>query len=126
VKLKQRLHQQRGTPRFTIIPPEWNKSLRASPAFNVLWRRALRAVQAAEHIAIIGFSFTPTDLHVESLFRLGLANSKLRTLVIANPSAADRARIRSVFAAALGRERAVVRQYDDFGDLAAAWPACMD
>lgn len=123
--IKQRLHQQFGTPRFTIIPPEWNKSARAEPIFNLLWRRAMEAVRKAEHVAIVGFSFTPTDLHVESLFRLALADAKLKTLVIANPSSADRGRIRKVFARALNRNKSVVRQYQSLGDMMAAWPECL-
>lgn len=125
VKLKQRLHQQYGTPRFDIIPPQWNKSLR-TPIFRHLWRSAFRAVQRAEQIAILGFSFTPTDLHVESLFRLALGGAPLRTLVIVNPSAADRERIRRVFAGSLARSRTVVREYNDLAAFAAAWPDGLD
>lgn len=126
IYLKQRLHQQYGTPRFTIIPPEWNKGAREQPVFNLLWRRAFNAIQRAEQIAIVGFSFTPTDLHVESLFRLALAKSKLRTLVIANPSFEDRQRIRRVFAGSLAANGTVVRQYDSLQAMVAAWPHCLN
>lgn len=125
IKLKQRLHSQHGTPRFTIIPPEWNKSVREAPVFNLLWRRALRAIRGADRVVIIGFSFTPTDLHVESLFRLGLAKARLKTLVIANPSSQDRQRIRRVFARALGTSAAVVRQYETLAELSDARPDCI-
>jgi hypothetical protein len=125
VKLKQRLHQQNGTPRFDIIPPQWNKTL-AGPVFRRIWRTGYRAIQRADRIAIIGFSFTPTDLNVESLFRLALARAPLRTLVIANPSADDRERIRRVFASTLARKKAVVREYDGLSEFTAAWPACLD
>lgn len=125
VKLKQRLHQQFGTPRFDIIPPQWNKSLR-TPVFRHIWRSAFRAIDRADRIAIVGFSFTPTDLHVESLFRLALSRTPLRTLVIVNPSAGDRERIRSVFARSLAASGAVVREYNDLAGFAAAWPAALD
>jgi SIR2-like domain len=125
VKLKRRLHQQNGTPHFDIIPPQWNKSL-AGPVFRRIWRTAYQAIERTDRIAIIGFSFTPTDLHVESLFRLALARTPLRTLVIANPSPADRERIRRVFASALARTKATVREYDGLSDLTSAWPACLD
>jgi hypothetical protein len=72
IKLKQRLHGQRGVPYFTIIPPVWNKGIRESPAFETLWKNAERAIRNAEHIAIAGFSFAATDLPVESLFRVAL------------------------------------------------------
>jgi hypothetical protein len=125
VKLKQRLHQQHGTPRFDIIPPQWNKSL-AGPIFRRIWRTAFRAIERTDRIAILGFSFTPTDLHVESLFRLALNRTQLRTLAIANPSAQDRERIRRVFASALSRTSAVVREYDNLAEFASAWPDALD
>jgi hypothetical protein len=125
VKLKQRRHQQLGTPRFDIIPPQWNKSLR-TPVFRHIWRSAFRAIERADRIAIIGFSFTPTDLHVESLFRLALKRTPLRTLVIVNPTAGDRERIRRVFASSLASDGAVVREYNDLAGFAAAWPAALD
>lgn len=124
--LKQRLHEQNGTPRFHIVPPEWNKSIRDDPILAPLWRSAFEAIQKAETIAVVGFSFAPTDLHAESLFRLGLEEAKLKTVVIANPSAEDRARIRAVFAPALSRGRGVTREYDSLQEMASAWPACID
>jgi hypothetical protein len=124
IVLKQRLHSQRGTPRFSIIPPVWNKAATADGNFRDLWRNAERAIRNADALAVVGFSFTPTDLHVESLFRVALANSNLRTLVIANPSARDRARIRAVFARAL-EKGGVIRQYDDFGSFVQALPQCL-
>lgn len=123
IKIKRRLHSQRGTPEFTVIPPVWNKNATNDPIFKELWRNAERAVRLAKHIAVVGFSFTPTDLHVESLFRVALAGGNLRTLVIANPSSDDRRRIRTVFAKAL-EKKVIVRQYDDFGQFVDAYPEC--
>lgn len=117
IRLKQRLYQQNGVPRFTIIPPEFVKSIDQHPVFRVLWKKAERAIRNAEKVALIGFSFTPTDLHVEALFRIALAKSSLKELLIANPSPTDRRRIRSVFSKALER-KCLVRQYDTLKDLA--------
>ena len=119
IRLKQRLYQQNGTPRFTIIPPEFIKNIRDDSNFEALWRNAERAIRHAEVIALVGFSFTPTDLHVDSLFRIARAgsNDPLRSLVIANPSKSDRRRIRSVFSRSLGKG-CLVRQYSTLGDLA--------
>ena len=72
IKLKERLYQQRGTPRFTIIPPEWAKNIEGDENFATLWRDAERAIRNATSVALVGFSFAPTDLHVESLFRVAL------------------------------------------------------
>ena len=119
IRLKQRLYQQNGTPRFTIIPPEFIKNIRDGSNFEALWRNAERAIRHAEVIALVGFSFTPTDLHVDSLFRIARAggNNQLRSLVIANPSQSDRQRIRSVFSRSL-EQGCLVRQYETLGDLA--------
>jgi SIR2-like domain len=118
IRLKERLYQQRGTPRFTIIPPEWAKNIDEDPNFRVLWKNAERAIRNARCIALIGFSFTPTDLHVESLFRVALAKTtKLKTLIIVNPSPAHRQQIRSVFAKPLERS-SVVRQYETLEEFA--------
>ena len=118
VRLKERLYRQRGTPRFTIIPPEWAKNIDADPTFSVLWKYAERAIRNAKTITLIGFSFTPTDLHVESLFRVALAKtSGLRKLVIVNPTQAHRARIRNVFSKPL-ETGCVVQQYETLDDYA--------
>lgn len=124
ITLKQRLHSQNGVPRFSIVPPVWNKAVDQSPAFLELWRRAETSIRGAKHIAIVGFSFTPTDLHVESLFRVALANSRLDSLIIANPSKPDRFRIREVFSKPLDRG-ALVRQYEDFGEFVDALPGAL-
>ena len=123
IKIKQRLYQLNGTPKFTIIPPEWSKQVDEDDNFKALWRNAERAIRNARIIALVGFSFTPTDSHVESLFRVALAgNHDLETLVVANPSIDDRRRIRSIFAPTLGRRRAVVRQFEKLKDLTGHLP----
>ena len=93
---------------------------------EALWRNAERAIRHAEVIALVGFSFTPTDLHVDSLFRIAQAggNNRLRSLVIANPSKSDRRRIRSVFSRSL-EQGCLVRQYSTLGDFARATPRIM-
>jgi len=125
ITLKQRLYQQRGTPRFTIIPPEWVKQIDADDNFLALWKNAERAIRNARTVALIGFSFTPTDSHVEALFRVALAASRLKNLVIANPSIDHRRRIRSIFSRPLAANSATVRQYEDLKDLAAHLPSAL-
>jgi hypothetical protein len=125
ITLKRRLHVQRGTPRFTIIAPGWSKHDRDQPIFEDLWKKAERALRAAQTIAVVGFSFTPTDLHVEAVVRLALARSRsLRLLVIVNPSQEHRERIRAVFSKQLGRD-VLVRQYADFKQFTASLPDCL-
>lgn len=126
ILLKQRLHRQNGTPRFTIIPPGWSKHERDEPEFDELWKKAERALRNAKTIAVVGFSFTPTDLHVQAVVRLAIARSNsLRHLVIANPSTEDRERVRAVFSQQLG-PKVIVRQYDNFKQFIGALPGCLD
>lgn len=125
IKLKQRLYGQRGIPRFTVIPPVWNKAIAENPNFVTLWTYAERALRNAKHIAVVGFSFARTDLPVQSLFRVALAKKQnLRSLVIANPSADDRQRIRGVFARPL-QHGAIVRTYEGLEPFVEALPDAM-
>jgi hypothetical protein len=119
LRLRERPYKQRGQKLYEIVPPEYVKSVDARPIYPTLWSNAELALRRAESVAFIGFSFTPTDLDVEALFRLAMAsnNRKLKRVVIANPSDQHRRRIRSILATAL-QDGAVVTQFDNFRDLA--------
>ena len=100
------------------FPPEYVKSVGNRVAFPSLWSKAELALRRAENLALIGFSFTPTDLYVESLFRLALARKPaLKRVVIVNPSREDRKRIRSILAPALHGGVRVI-QFDTLGEAA--------
>jgi len=123
IRLRQRTYRQRGDNRFEIVPPEFAKRIDSKPALSTIWRNAELAVRRARVLAFIGFSFTPTDLHVESTFRLALhANSSLERVVIANPNPDHRRKIRSVLADRLRSSQAIVTQYDKLEDLAVDLP----
>ena len=79
----------------------------------------------ASQIAVVGFPFAPTDLPVESLFRVALAGrtTRLKNLVVANRSGEHRRRTREVFAKPL-EAGTVVRQYDTFQEFVGAFPEC--
>ncbi len=118
LRLRERPYKQRGQKLYEIVPPEYVKTVEARPVYPTLWANAELALRRAESIAFIGFSFTPTDLDVEALFRLAMAsNKKLGRVVIANPNEEHRWRIRSILATAL-QDGAVVTQFDSFRDLA--------
>jgi len=128
IRLKQRLHQQRGTPHFTIIPPGWNKGIDGNDVFREIWREAAHRIRAADKIAVVGFSFVATDLHAQSLFRIALEDrkkTKLRRLIIVNPNHEARRRIRGIFEVSLAARRALVRQYDSFEEFVAALPMAL-
>jgi hypothetical protein len=116
IRLRERPYRQTGAEVYEIIPPEFAKRI-DRPEFKVLWRRAERALRLARHLVLIGFSFTPTDLHVDSFFRTAMAgNGKLENVVIVNPNRDDRKRIRSVLATSLARREARVIQFEYFSE----------
>jgi hypothetical protein len=126
IRLRQRTYRQRGDNRFEIVPPEFVKRVDSKPALSTIWRNAELAVRRARVLAFVGFSFTPTDLHAESTFRLALyANSSLERVVIANPNPDHRRKIRSVLADRLRSSRALVTQYDTLKDLAVDLPGVL-
>lgn len=116
IRLRERPYKQAGNKEYEIIPPEYVKSFHERPIFKQLWTNAELAIRKAQTLALIGFSFTPTDLHVEALFRVALADRPaLEHILIVNPSHEHRQRIRSVLTAALGKG-ARVTQFDRFRD----------
>jgi hypothetical protein len=121
VRLKQRLHQQNGTPRFSIIPPVSNKAFASDTQGTIykhIWQEAAKSLRRADVIAICGFAFGATDVFSQSLFRIAVQNTRrLRLLVIATPSRETRQRIRNIFDVALaGSPAPLVRQYRSFED----------
>lgn len=120
IKLRERPYKQAGQKRYEIVPPEYVKRKDAQPIYKALWGHAEMALRRAEVLVFIGFSFTPTDLDVEALFRLALVSGrkKLRRVVIANPNREHRQRIRSILAPAL-RDGAILVQFDSFRALSA-------
>ena len=96
VVLKSRPYtKQRGTPRFSIIPPESSKAYDEG-LFAGLWRGAAQSLSGAKHLVVIGYSFPATDLHSASLFRNSLKRDSLRSLVVVNPDREARRRAREV------------------------------
>lgn len=113
IRLRERPYRQTGNEVYEIIPPEFAKRIKRRE-FEDLWKKAERAVRLASRIVLIGFSFTPTDTHVDSFFRTALAGNKnLADLIIVNPNQIDRRRIRSVFATKLSRADVRVIQFEN-------------
>jgi uncharacterized protein (DUF2267 family) len=96
VDLKQRPYtKQRGTPRYSIIPPESNKAYDRG-IFAQLWKNAAEALGKAKNLVFIGYSLPETDLHANALFRTSLREGGLNSLVIVNPDREARGRTRAV------------------------------
>lgn len=118
IKFRQKLYKQHGSKAYEIIPPEFLKEIQRQP-FETIWTRAASALRSAHVLALVGFSFPPTDQLVEALFRMALEDNKsLKRLIIVNPSSDHRRRIRSVCAELLQRRKTRVVQFDTIRDFA--------
>jgi len=118
IKLRERPYKQKGDKEYELVPPENAKRLGDRPVLRHLWGNAERALRRAKVLALIGFSFTPTDLHVDSLFRLAMAaNTRLERVLVVNPNPDHRRAIRAVVARQLERDVRLV-QFDTLGDVA--------
>lgn len=118
IQFRQRLYKQNGSKVYEIIPPEFVKAIEREP-FSTLWMRAASALRTARVLAFVGFSFPPTDQLVEALFRMALEDNKtLKRLIIVNPTAEHRRRVRSICSVSLNRQKARVVQFDTIADFA--------
>ena len=118
IHFRAKTYKQNGQKRFEIIPPEFFKEIQREP-FRTLWTRATSALRAVETLVLVGFSFPKTDQLVEAMFRMGLEDNKsLKRLVVVNPSATDRERIRRVCAEILSRRKCRVVEFDHLSDFA--------
>lgn len=123
IRLREKPYKQNGDKEYELVPPENFKRLDDRPALARLWSSAERAIRRARLLCFVGFSFTPTDLHVDSLFRVALAGNKnLELVVIVNPDPEHRRAIRAVMADQLARDIRLV-QFDTLSTFA---PHCGD
>lgn len=96
VTLKQRPYtRQHGDLKFDIIPPESHKNFDRG-LYAPLWARASAAINAAENVVFIGYSFPVTDLHSAALFRACLRTGSVKRLAIVNPDRTARAHARGL------------------------------
>lgn len=110
--------RQRGTLKFTIIPPEWNKQYDRG-AFALVWRSASAAIHRAGNLIFIGYSLPSTDMHSTVLFRTSVKNQGLKSLVVVNPDPEARRRTRDVFQRGISRSTRVL-SFEPFREFAAA------
>ena len=59
-----------------VLPPTWNKDLKANSVFARVWADAGDLVRSADAVLAIGHSFPKTDLHLDYLFAEGLAKQQ--------------------------------------------------
>ncbi len=120
VILKQRPYtRQHGNLKFSIIPPESNKTYDKG-VFAGLWKRAASAIKRAEHI-VFGYSLPATDLHSTALFRTAVTTGGLISLNMVNPDAETRKRTRSVLQRGL-KDSSRVLSFNSTGEFLASNP----
>jgi hypothetical protein len=118
IRLRERPYKQKGQKLYEIVPPEYAKTAGTRPVFLTLQARASLAIRKSKTLAFIGFSFTPTDLEVEALFRLASAeNTTINRVIIVNPESEHRKRIRTIIAPALENGARLV-QFDGLAEAA--------
>lgn len=77
-----------------IAPPTWNRGEYQNRLKNV-WREAVKCLQTAENIVVIGYSLPDTDQFFRHLFALGsTGRARLRRFVLVDPAAETLARER--------------------------------
>ena len=59
-----------------IVPPSWNKS-EYREQINRIWETAIKEMNQARKIFIIGYSVPPTDMYFEYLISLGLKDNDI-------------------------------------------------
>jgi hypothetical protein len=120
LRLRIRWWHQHGKLKFEIAPPEWNKPIR-SGIYQHIWRRARKSLREAKAIVFIGYSLPQTDLPTQALFMVDSGDttgiSNLELLVIANPDAEARARIRRVLSRRIDADTRVIT-FDYFEEFA--------
>ena len=71
-----------------LVPPTWKKTFQGQ--IGDVWSSAVRNLQTATRVVVIGFSMPPTDMHFKYLIAAGLQqNVSLRQIVFYNPAAAE-------------------------------------
>ena len=71
-----------------LLPPTWNKNL--ADALLGVWDAAVRAIEVATRVILIGFSIPAADQHFKYLLAAGLKeNSSLRLVRIVDPRAGE-------------------------------------
>lgn len=117
VSLKQRPYtKQHGALKFEIIPPESHKNF-DSGVFAPMWANASAAINTADDLVLIGYSFPGTDLHSAALFRASLRPQSLRRLTIVNPDQDARRRTREICERAMLPATRVI-EFNYFADFA--------
>ncbi len=80
-----------------IVPPTWNKE-EYRTLLNPVWQSAVRELESAQRIFVIGYSMPETDKFFNYLLALSLAeNKELDEVIVVNNNTGDARRIAELF-----------------------------
>lgn len=113
------LHPDESLP--FIVPPGESKS-QYRTAIRPVWRHAFEAQQAAEVIAVCGFSLPPTDVFFEQFFALGMINDSIvRNFFVVNKDETAVNRISALLGPNIKHRSGVLRRGSIFREWADEW-----
>ncbi|EQD24445.1 MAG: hypothetical protein D084_Lepto4C00437G0005 [Leptospirillum sp. Group IV 'UBA BS'] len=83
-----RSYQAGGAQELLLAPPVWDKgTARIGHPLSGIWSNAIRKIQTATRIIVIGYSLPLADAHFRYLMAAGLQNNiSLREIVFVNPA----------------------------------------
>ena len=82
------IHSSRAAQELLLAPPVWDKgTARIGHPLSGIWSNAIRKLQTATRIIVIGYSLPLADAHFRYLMAAGLQNNiSLREIVFVNPA----------------------------------------
>ena len=103
-----------GTPvQVFLVPPVVSKRTEDKGRLAFLWNLALRELQAAEHVMLIGLSFAPSDFELRWLLRAARSIRDLAKVSVANPDSEACASAKTL----LGSSTTVLHEYHGLAEL---------
>jgi len=95
----------RDADQFCIVPPLWQKSFDRAP-FHEIWIDARSRLTTTKALLLVGYSLPLTDVYTQALLRIDV--QALDFLLIANPDAEARTRIKRALRSALTTSTRIV------------------
>ncbi|HWP33050.1 MAG TPA: hypothetical protein VNL97_04815 [Solirubrobacterales bacterium] len=113
-------YDSRSEDDLCIVPPLWQKSF-DEPPFHDVWMAAREQLTSTKALMMIGYSLPLTDVYTQAMLRIDV--QPLDFLLIANPDAEARERIRRVLRSAIttGTRVVEVEGMKEVGELLTPW-----
>ena len=118
LQLLARPYDSRPEDELCIVPPLWQKSF-DDPPFHDVWMAAREQLTSTKALLMVGYSLPLTDVYTQAMLRIDV--QPLDFLLIANPDAEARERIRRVLRSAIttGTRVVEIEDMEEVGELLA-------